>query len=67
MVAVMAHLSASALAQTGQAACERLRSLQIGSSRVLTAKYIAAGDFQASGSQISEVTPLSSKPQKTAM
>ena len=47
VVAAIAALSASAPAQTGQAACERLRSLHSGSSRILTAEYIAAGDFQA--------------------
>jgi len=47
MVAAIAALSASAPAQTGQAACERLRSLRIGSSRILNAEYSSAGDFQA--------------------
>ena len=47
MVAAIATLSASAPAQTGQAACERLRSLHSGSSRILTAEYSAAGDFRA--------------------
>ena len=39
MVAAIAALSASAPAQTEQAACERLRSLRIGSSRILNAVY----------------------------
>lgn len=46
IAAAIAILSASAHAQTGQAACERLRSLQSGSSRTLSAEYSAAGDFQ---------------------
>jgi pimeloyl-ACP methyl ester carboxylesterase len=47
MLAAIATLSASAWAQTGQAACERLRSLHSGSSRILTADYSVAGEFRA--------------------
>jgi hypothetical protein len=46
-LAAIATLSASAWAQTGQAACERLRSLHSGSSRILTADYSVAGEFRA--------------------
>jgi feruloyl esterase len=45
--AVIAALSSSADAQAGQGACERLRSLHSGSSRILTAEYMAAGEFRA--------------------
>lgn len=44
--AVIAALSASAHAQTGQAACERLRTLHSGSSRILS-EYSVAGEFRA--------------------
>ncbi|MGB9031872.1 MAG: hypothetical protein WCC27_17245 [Acidobacteriaceae bacterium] len=47
MVAAIATLSASAPAQTGQVACEQLRSLHSGSLRILTADYSAAGEFRA--------------------
>ena len=47
MVAAIATLSASVEAQTGQAACERLRSLHSGSSRILSAEYSLAGEFRA--------------------
>ena len=45
--AVIAALSSSAHAQTGQGACGRLRSLQSGSSRILTAEYSAASEFSS--------------------
>lgn len=45
--AVIAALSASAHAQTGQAACERLRTLHSGSSRILSAEYSVACEFRA--------------------
>ncbi|MBW4027286.1 MAG: hypothetical protein HIU93_07765 [Acidobacteria bacterium] len=45
--AVSAALSSSAHAQTGQGACERLRSLHSSSSCILTAEYSAAGEFRA--------------------
>ena len=47
MVAAIATLSASVAAQTGQAACERLRSLHSGSSRILSSEYSMAGEFRA--------------------
>ena len=47
IVAAITALSASVQAQTGQAACERLRSLHSGSSRILSAEYCAAGEFRA--------------------
>jgi feruloyl esterase len=47
--AVIAALSASAHAQTGQAACERLRTLHGGSSRILSAEYSVAGESRAPG------------------
>ncbi len=47
IVAAITGLSASVQAQTGQAACERLRSLHSGSSRILSAEYSAAGEFRA--------------------
>jgi feruloyl esterase len=46
-LAAIATLSASARAQTGQADCERLRSLHSGSSRTLSVEYSAAGEFRA--------------------
>ncbi len=49
--AVIAALSASAHAQTGQAACERLRTLHSGSSRILSAEYSVAGEFRAPAAQ----------------
>lgn len=48
-LAAIATLSASARAQTGQAACEQLRSLHSGSLRILTAGYSAAGEFRPPG------------------
>lgn len=46
-LAAIATLSAGAQAQTGQAACERLRSLRSGSLRILSAEYSKAGEFRA--------------------
>ena len=45
--AVIAALIPSSHAQTGQAACERLRTLHSGSSRILNAEYSVAGEFRA--------------------
>jgi len=45
--AVIAAFSASAHAQTGQAACERLRTLHSSSSRILSAEFSVAGEFRA--------------------
>jgi hypothetical protein len=47
MLAAIATLTATASAQTGQAACERLRSLHSGSSRILSVEYSVAGEFRA--------------------
>jgi feruloyl esterase len=47
IVAAIVTLSASVAAQTGQAACERLRPLHSGSSRILGAEYSVAGEFRA--------------------
>jgi hypothetical protein len=45
-LAAIATLSASARAQTGQAAWEQLRFLHSGSLRILTAGNSAAGEFR---------------------